>query len=165
MFTTRLSKGIIAIAVSFSLLFTGLVTIVPEKAEAAYSLSKANAIISHGKSYWGRAYKLGASTSTTRYFDCSSFTKRLYAKQGIHLPRTSKDQAKRGFYVSKSNLKKGDLVFFSTSGSKGKIAHVAVYAGNGNILHTYKKGVGVTTSKLNSTFWKKHYKTARRVIN
>ena len=110
MFNSRIGKSIIAITLSFSLLFTATTTIAPHKAEAAYSLSKANAIISKGKSYWGRPYRYGASTSTTRYFDCSSFTKRLYAQQGIYLPRTSKDQAKQGFYVSKSNLKKGDLV-------------------------------------------------------
>ncbi|MEX1030313.1 MAG: C40 family peptidase [Paenibacillaceae bacterium] len=164
MISNRIGKGIIAITIGFSLLFSATVTILPQKAEAAYSVSKANAIISNGKSYWGRAYQFGASTSTTRVFDCSSFTKRLYAKQGIYLPRSSKDQAKQGYYVSKKNLKKGDLVFFSTSGSGGRIAHVAIYAGNGKILHTYKKGVGVTMTKLNKSFWKQHYKTARRVI-
>lgn len=165
MLMSRIGKSFIAITLGFSLLFTATATIAPHKAEAAYSVSKANSIISKGKSYWGRPYQYGASTSTTRVFDCSSFTKRLYAQKGIFLPRTSKDQAKQGYYVSKSNLKKGDLVFFSTSSSRGKIAHVAIYAGNGNILHTYKKGVGVTTSKLNSTYWKAHYKTARRVIS
>lgn len=165
MIRTSIGKGIIAIVMSFSLLFTATVTIVPQKAEAAYSVSTANAIISKGKFYWGRPYQYGASISTTRVFDCSSFTKRVYAQKGIYLPRTSKDQAKRGYYVAKRNLKKGDLVFFSTSSSRGKIAHVAIYAGNGNILHTYKKGIGVTMSKLNATFWKNHYKTARRVIN
>ena len=164
MLRNRIAKGILTIALSFSLLSTATITILPQKVEAAYSLSTANAIISKGKTYWGRPYQYGASTRTTRVFDCSSFTKRLYAQKGIYLPRTSKDQAKQGYYVSKRNLKKGDLVFFSTSSSRGKIAHVAIYAGNGNILHTYKKGVGVTMSKLNSTFWKKHYKTARRVI-
>jgi lipoprotein Spr len=165
MFNSRIGKKIIAIALSLTFLFTAAATLVPNTTEAAYSLSKANAIISKGKTYLSTPYRYGASTSTTRYFDCSSFTKRLYAAQGIYLPRTSKDQAKKGFYVSKGNLKKGDLVFFSTSSSGNKIAHVAIYAGNGKILHTYKKGVGVTMTSLNSTFWKKHYKTARRVIN
>ncbi len=165
MFRFKLGKGIIAAAISFSLLFTASVTIIPQNVEAAYSVSKANSIISKGKSYWGRPYVYGASTSTTRVFDCSSFTKRLFAQQGIYLPRTSKDQAKRGYYVAKRNLKKGDLVFYSTSNSRGKIAHVAIYAGNGNILHTYKKGVGVTMTKMSKNFWEDHYKTARRVIN
>ncbi len=164
MFMNKISKGVVAVIVSFSLLLTASFTVLPKKVEAAYSVSKANAIISKGKSYWGRPYVYGASTRTTRVFDCSSFTKRLYAQQGIYLPRTSADQAKRGYYVAKRNLKKGDLVFFSTSSSRGKIAHVAIYAGNGNILHTYKKGVGVTMTKLNKEFWKDHYKTARRVI-
>lgn len=59
----------------------------------------------------------------------------------------------------------GDLVFFS-SGSRatGKnVTHVAVYAGNGKILHTYGKP-GVTVSDLNSGTWKKTYLKARRVL-
>lgn len=77
MIRNRIGKGIIAIALSFSLLFTATITIIPpQNVEAAYSVSKANSIISKGKSYWGRPYLYGASTSTTRVFDCSSFTKR-----------------------------------------------------------------------------------------
>jgi lipoprotein Spr len=161
----RIGKSMIALVLSVSLLFSASAVIHPQKAEAAYSVSKANAIISTGKYYWGRPYVFGASTSTTRYFDCSSFTKRVYGKHGIYLPRESKDQAKRGYYVSKGNLKKGDLVFFwTTKSGKGKVGHVAIYAGNGKILHTYKRGIGVTISDLNSSYWKSHYVTARRVI-
>jgi lipoprotein Spr len=167
MFNTikKYGKTLITVSLSFTLLFSSTALLHPQKAEAAYSVSKANSIISNGKRFYGTPYVFGASTQTTRVFDCSSFVKYLYAKQGITLPRTSKDQAKKGYYVSKSNLKKGDLVFFWTSRSgKGKVGHVAIYAGSGKILHTYKKGVGVTTSKLNSTYWKSHYVTARRVI-
>jgi len=161
----RLSKTAAAVGLSLAVAFSGLPflpdSIVPEA--QAYSVSKANKILETGKKYMGKPYKFGAPSGSTRIFDCSSFTQYVYGKNGIDLPRTSKKQSKKGSYVAKKNLRKGDLVFFSTSSSKGKVAHVAIYAGNGKILHTYGKP-GVTYSDLNSKWWKSHYITARRVI-
>lgn len=70
-----------------------------------------------------------------------------------------------GTSVSKANLRVGDLVFFSSgSRANGKnVTHVAVYAGNGKILHTYGSP-GVTISDLNSGNWKKTYLKSRRVL-
>jgi peptidoglycan endopeptidase LytE len=124
-----------------------------------------SSIVSFGKKYLGTRYQFGASTSTTNYFDCSSFTQYIFKKYGVNLPRTSVAQSKVGTSVSKANLRVGDLVFFS-SGSRatGKnVTHVAVYAGNGKILHTYGSP-GVTISDLNSGNWKKTYLKARRVL-
>ncbi|WNS44997.1 C40 family peptidase [Paenibacillus sp. MMS20-IR301] len=127
--------------------------------------STGTSIVSFGKKYLGTRYQFGASTSTTRYFDCSSFTKYIFSKYGVNLPRTSVAQSKVGTAVSKANLRPGDLLFFS-SGSRatGKnVTHVAVYAGNGKILHTYGSP-GVTISDLNSGNWKRTYLKARRVL-
>jgi hypothetical protein len=60
--------------------------------------------------------------------------------------------------VSRSNLRPGDLVFFYSP-----VSHVAIYIGNGKILHTWGKP-GVTISNLNYGWWDDHYRTARRVI-
>lgn len=129
------------------------------------AVSKGSQIINYGKQFMGRPYKFGAATTTTAVFDCSSFMKYIFKKYGIDLPRTSVAQSKVGKAVSKANLQVGDLVFFS-SGSRatGKnVTHVAVYAGNGKILHTYGKP-GVTISDLNSGTWKRTYLKARRVL-
>ncbi|MBO8171901.1 MAG: C40 family peptidase [Bacillaceae bacterium] len=123
----------------------------------------ADAIIETGLKYWGTPYKFGAEYPTSGMFDCSSFTQWIFYKNGIKLPRTSRQQATVGTYVPKSQLEKGDLVFFSTSYSDGKIAHVGVYVGDNKFLHTYGKN-GVHYSSLDSKWWKSHYKTARRVI-
>ncbi|WP_373286343.1 C40 family peptidase [Paenibacillus physcomitrellae] len=127
--------------------------------------SKGSKIIAYGKKFMGTPYKFGASTSTTKNFDCSSFTKYVFKHYGVTLPRTSAAQAKKGVAVSKANLRVGDLVFFSSgSRANGKnVTHVAIYAGNGKILHTYGKP-GVTISNLNSGNWKKTYLKARRVL-
>ncbi|AIQ58998.1 hydrolase [Paenibacillus borealis] len=134
-------------------------------AESVSASSTGSSIVSFGKKYLGTRYQFGASTSTTKYFDCSSFTQYIFKKYGVDLPRTSVAQSKVGSSVSKANLRVGDLVFFS-SGSRatGKnVTHVAVYAGNGKILHTYGSP-GVTISDLNSGNWKKTYLKARRVL-
>lgn len=128
----------------------------------ALSSSAASKLINYGDNYLGRPYKFGASTSTTRYFDCSSFTKHVFKHLGYKLPRTARDQAKVGRYISKSNLKKGDLVFFKVPSRGNFIGHVGIYVGNGKMLHTYGEG-GVKFSSINSTYWKKNYATARRL--
>lgn len=137
------------------------------QAEAAstYSTTKGEQAIAFGKKYMGTPYKFGASTKTTSVFDCSSFTKHVMKQFGVTLPRTSAQQSKVGTPVSKANLKAGDLVFFSSgSRANGKnVTHVAIYAGNGKILHTYGKP-GVTMGDLNSGTWKRTYLKARRVL-
>ncbi|CAM4206036.1 C40 family peptidase [Paenibacillus tarimensis] len=131
---------------------------------AAASTTTGDKIIATGKKYLGVKYRFGAPSGVTYAFDCSSFTQYVYNKNGVKLPRTSAKQATKGKKVAKSNLKKGDLVFFKVPGRTGnKIGHVAIYAGSNKILHTYGKG-GVTFSKLDSSYWKKNYVTARRVI-
>lgn len=124
----------------------------------AYSASKAQSIISTGKSYLNTPYKFGAPLGTTKVFDCSSFMATIFGKYGVKLPRSSAAQSKAGTFVPRSQLQPGDLVFFYSP-----IHHVAVYIGNGKIMHTYGKP-GVTISDLNSGWWSKHYTTARRVL-
>jgi Cell wall-associated hydrolases (invasion-associated proteins) len=128
----------------------------------ALSKSTADKLVNYADNYLGTPYKFGASTSTTRYFDCSSFTKHVFKHIGYNLPRTAKEQAKVGRFVSKSNLKKGDLVFFRVPSRGNIIGHVGIYVGNGKMIHTYGAG-GVKFSSINTTYWKNHYATARRL--
>lgn len=168
----NISKKVLTVGMVSALSFGTLLAGGIGTAEAAttqtaesVAVSKGQQVVNFGKKYMGRPYKFGASTSTTRYFDCSSFMKHIFKKYGVNLPRTSAAQSKVGKAVSKSNLRVGDLVFFS-SGSRANgsnVTHVAVYAGNGKILHTYGKP-GVTISNLNSGTWKRTYLKARRVL-
>ncbi|MEI7024603.1 C40 family peptidase [Paenibacillus sp. y28] len=128
------------------------------EATSVSTMSKASNIISYGKRFLGVRYQFGAKTGSTSSFDCSSFTQYVYKQYGINLPRSSKAQSKVGKYVSRSNLKPGDLVFFYSP-----IHHVGIYIGNGKMLNTYGSP-GVTISNINSSFWSKHYTTARRVL-
>lgn len=118
----------------------------------------ATSIISKGKTFIGVPYKFGAKTGNTASFDCSSFTQYLYRLNGIELPRQSIDQSRAGEPVKRSELQPGDLVFFYSP-----IHHVAIYIGDGKILHTYGDP-GVTITPLDSGWWDKNYTSARRVI-
>ncbi|WP_240421554.1 NlpC/P60 family protein [Paenibacillus periandrae] len=121
-------------------------------------------LVLEAQKYLGTPYVFGAKYGQTQTFDCSSFMKWIFAKNDISLPRVSKDQALEGKLVSKSNLDTGDLVFFTTKDSNGKIGHVGMYIGDGMMVHTYGEG-GVKYSTIDSGWWKDHYVTARRVIN
>ncbi|ADM70029.1 Murein DD-endopeptidase MepS/Murein LD-carboxypeptidase [Paenibacillus polymyxa E681] len=124
----------------------------------AASASKADQIISTGSQFMGVRYEHGAPAGNTSSFDCSSFTQYVFGQNGIKLPRSSRQQSTVGTFVPRSQLKTGDLVFFYSP-----IHHVAIYMGNGKILHTYGKG-GVTVTDLNSGWWSRNYTTARRVL-
>jgi cell wall-associated NlpC family hydrolase len=157
---TRFRKMIIQSVLCLAIAVTGSQIIAPDQAQAATSSStKAWRIIHLADNYLGRPYKFGAKTGNTRSFDCSSLVQYVYRKHGIYLPRTSKAQSRYGTYVAKKNLKPGDLVFFYKP-----VHHVAIYIGKGKILHTYGKP-GVTISRLNAPYWKKHYAFSKRVIH
>jgi peptidoglycan endopeptidase LytE len=139
--------------------------IIDDKNSEKNNRSVADQIIKTGEKFLGVPYKFGAPSGRTDIFDCSSFTQYVYWKNGIKLPRTSRQQAKVGKYIPKDQLRKGDLVFYSTSYSVGEIAHVAIYAGDGKLLHTFREPEGVTYTNFNSKWWQKHYIGARRVID
>ncbi|OAS17368.1 C40 family peptidase [Paenibacillus oryzisoli] len=130
---------------------------------SATSTSRGSQVISIGKRYLGTPYKFGATAGQTRNFDCSSFTQYVFKKVGVNLPRTSQQQARVGKYVSRSNLRVGDLVFFSIPGKPGVIHHVAIYMGNNKLLQTYGAG-GVRITDIHSGTWSSRYMTARRVL-
>ncbi|QMV44598.1 C40 family peptidase [Cohnella cholangitidis] len=156
-----LVRKVVGVSLCAVIGFTGISLAQAPQASAA---TKAEKIISLGKKYMGVKYRFGAPSGSTSAFDCSSFTQYIYGKYGVKLPRVSSSQAKRGYKVAKSNLKKGDLVFFKVPSRTGtRIGHVGVYVGSNKMLHTYGKP-GVMISSLSSSYWKKNYVTARRVL-
>ncbi|HZG83263.1 MAG TPA: C40 family peptidase [Brevibacillus sp.] len=165
----KVKKAIVGILMGVTMGLTAVVAPIPGDigvAHAAWSQSKADKVINTGRKYMGRPYKFGASKNTTAVFDCSSFTQRVFREAiGKKLPRDSRSQSKVGTRISKSNLKKGDLIFFkaSTTTSSKRITHVAIYAGNNKLLHTYGKP-GVTYSTFRGTSWEKRFVTARRMM-
>ncbi|GIP36546.1 C40 family peptidase [Paenibacillus sp. J2TS4] len=99
--------------------------------------------------------------TTEAGFDCSGFTKYLFAKFDIELSRSSKTQAKEGTEVDKADLRVGDLVFFNTDGNG--ISHVGVYMGDGEFAHS-ATDEGVTISRMDEKYYAKRYVTSRRIL-
>lgn len=159
----RLAKTCAAVILSFSVAFSvGMVTNTT-KTYAASAASIADQVIATGKQFIGVPYKFSAEAGNTSAFDCSSFTQYVFKQNGIDLPRSSREQAKAGTYVSRTDLQPGDLVFSDTN-HDGVINHVSIYIGDGKLLHTYRVGIGVTISDYEGSTWDKTYVTARRVI-
>lgn len=107
----------------------------------------------------GTPYKW-AGTSTSG-FDCSGFTQYVFAQFDIDLPHSSSAQNTKGYWISKDDLRPGDLVFFNTSG-KG-ISHVGIYIGDGKFAHS-ATNKGVIKTSLNDSYYKSRYVSARRVL-
>lgn len=123
--------------------------------------SKTQAVVNMVKRQVGKPYVYGASGPSS--FDCSGLTYYCYKNAaGIYLNRSSAAQASNGRYVSKSNLKPGDLVFFNSGTSR--IRHVGMYVGNGQFIHSPSPGKTVRYESLYSSYYKKTYVTARRII-
>jgi len=125
---------------------------------------KCRRLTSVAKTKLGKRYVWGASGRKNTY-DCSSFTKYVYRKNGISIPRTSINQSKHGKYVKRSNLKKGDLIFFDTSKRrKGYVNHVGIYLGNNKFIHASSAKKKVIITSLNKKFYSQRYKGARRPL-
>ncbi|MFR8973510.1 SH3 domain-containing protein [Romboutsia timonensis] len=126
------------------------------------STNKVQAVIDLAHKQLGKPYVWGAEGPNS--FDCSGLIYYVYKNAAsITLPRTSSDQYSAGVAVSRSNLKAGDLIFSSTDGT-GNITHVAIYVGDGQMIHAPRNGKNVEKVSINNSYWNKAYVGARRVL-
>ena len=116
-------------------------------------------IVRTAKQYIGVPYQWGGESPQTG-FDCSGLTMVVYQLNGLDLPRSSRQQWKVGRPVRRSQLERGDLVFFATSGGR-RVSHVGIYTGNGKFLHAPRRGRKIEISTLSNTYYKKRYLGAR----
>ncbi len=103
------------------------------------------AIVAYAKQFLGNPYVYGG-TSLTNGADCSGFTQSIYAHFGITTGRSSRDQAAKGKEISVSSVQTGDLLFYA---SGNYINHVAMYIGNGQVIHASNSRTGITISPSN----------------
>ncbi|MDD7389875.1 MAG: SH3 domain-containing C40 family peptidase [Lachnospiraceae bacterium] len=97
------------------------------------SASAGASIAATAQKYVGKLPYVWGGTSLKSGADCSGFTQSIYKLYGVSIPRTSTSQAAGGRSISRSQLQVGDLVFYKNGGSS--ICHVAIYIGNGKIVH------------------------------
>ncbi|WP_438447559.1 C40 family peptidase [Gorillibacterium sp. sgz5001074] len=126
-------------------------------------------LIARAKTYLGVKYDFGASPyPQSGKFDCSSYTQYLFGKYGVTLPRTARAQAKLGNTVSRTSLRRGDLVYFYVPGrfkSNKTVGHVGIYIGDMKMINASplpKDGVQIIS--LNKAYWKETFLFAKRIV-
>ncbi len=97
----------------------------------------------YAKQFLGNPYVWGG-TSLTKGADCSGFVKSVFANFGVS--RTSREQANTGSKISASDLQPGDLVFYAKG---GRVNHVALYIGGGQVIHASSPKTGIKISSYN----------------
>ena len=128
--------------------------------------ASAAAVLSTGEDYLGTRYVYGG-TAPQSGFDCSGFVQYVYRRNGITLPRTSRQQATTGrsLPAKLDGLRAGDLLFFSQHGDV--VDHVAIYAGGDRIMHSSSSGGGVRYDDLGTDrgrWFTSRLVAARRVL-
>ncbi len=102
------------------------------------------AIVEYAKQFLGNPYVWGG-TSLTNGADCSGFVLSLLAKYGVYLPHSSAAQSQMGSSVSLDSVLPGDLIFY---GNGGSVNHVAMYIGNGQVIHASNARTGIKISNM-----------------
>lgn len=119
----------------------------------------AQAILGFASQFLGTPYAWGGTNPSG--FDCSGFTQYVFRNAGIDLSRTSQSQFNQGTSIDRSDLKPGDLVFFTTYGAGA--THVGIYAGNNTMIDS--SNGGVTYENMDNSYWSPRYLGARRFIS
>ena len=125
-----------------------------QKASSSVSSKRAQ-IANYATQFLGNPYVWGG-TSLTNGTDCSGFTMSVMAHFGVGLPHHSGSQAGAGRSISSSQMRPGDLIFYTNSG--GTINHVALYIGGGRVCHASNARDGIKISTWN-------YRTPAKIVN
>lgn len=128
-----------------------------EEIEAAIEVENdlRSEIVTYALQFVGNRYKYGGTNPNTGV-DCSGFTSYVMRHAaGVELPHSSGGQSRMGRVVSSSEMRPGDIISY---GSGKRINHVALYIGNGQIVHASTERTGIKVSRWN-------YRTPVRIVN
>ena len=127
-------------------------------AEEAAVQAKADArqnVVAYALQFVGGKYRAGGNDPHTGA-DCSGFVSYVMEHAaGISMNRSSSSQATQGHKISSNDMQPGDLIFY---GSGSSISHVAMYIGDGNIVHASTERTGIKVSKWN-------YRTPIKIVS
>ena len=126
-----------------------------EETAARVSAERRQAVVEYGLQFVGNRYVYGG-TNPNKGADCSGFTSYvLRHSAGVELPHSSRSQAVQGREVSAAEIRPGDLVFYA---SGKRINHVALYIGNGQVVHASNERTGICVSE-----WT--YRNPAKIVN
>lgn len=113
------------------------------------------------RQYLGIRYRFGGDTPSG--FDCSGFVRFMFNKElDVNLPRSSREMSTMGMRVDRSELRPGDLVFFTNG--KNRINHVGIFIGNDTFVHS-SLSKGITRDTLNESYYNKRFATGVRILD
>lgn len=130
---------------------------------AAPSSSKADQVIAAAKAQLGKPYVYGRTGMSS--FDCSGLTVYAYKQVGVSLARTAYSQGYgNGTKVTKSQLKRGDIVCFNTISDSDLSDHVGIYLGGNEFIHASSGSGKVVISSMASGYYDRVFSWGRRVL-
>jgi len=131
----------------------------PKKSLFANIASAKERVLARAKEFLGTPYGFGNKDSSQT--DCSGFTQQVYKQFGVTLPRSAAEQARLGTDVDANDLQVGDLLFYQTY--KSEPSHVAIYAGEGQIIHASYKNKRVQYDAIDKGYYKQRFMYAKRL--
>jgi cell wall-associated NlpC family hydrolase len=161
--TGALGRGGLGVGVGRS---AGIPRSRPETVPARAASASAAQVLATADRYIGARYRYGGE-SPAEGFDCSGFVQYVFGREGVELPRTSRLQAGAGRAAPRGvgALQPGDLMFFASTGRR--VDHVAIYAGDGRIIHASAGSGRVRYDEIGSDrgeWFLDHLVTSRRVL-
>ena len=114
-------------------------------------------VVNFALQFVGNPYVYGG-TSLTNGADCSGFTQSVFKNFGVSISRTSSAQSTNGRAVALSDVQPGDLIFYANG---GRVGHVAIYIGNGQVVHASTAKTGI---KVSNMYYRTPY-SARSVLD
>lgn len=124
-----------------------------------YETHAKSRVVSKAQEFLGAKYIYGQKNS--RQTDCSGFTQQVFKEVGVSLPRSAAEQAKIGSTVDINSLEVGDLLFYKTYNKEP--SHVAIYVGDGQIIHASYKNKQVQYDTMDKAYYKKRFVYAKRL--
>jgi cell wall-associated NlpC family hydrolase len=119
------------------------------------------ALVGTALSLRGARYRNGGSGPDG--FDCSGFTRYVFARYGLTLPRDVREQYRAGRDVEAGELEPGDLVFFSTT--EPGASHVGIVIGSDQFIHAPSSNGVVRVERLRASYWSQRFIGARRIVD
>lgn len=133
-------------------------TTVAKKISSHFNSAKEK-LLSRAKEFLGTPYGFGSKNGDRT--DCSGFTKQVFSQFGVTLPHSAAEQARMGENVDMADLQVGDLLFYRTY--KSDPSHVAIYAGDGKIIHASYNSRKVQYDSIDKEYYKQRFLYAKRL--
>ena len=132
-----------------------------------YDVVTINNIMDEAMSHLGARYRSGSKGPSV--FDCSGFTSYVFGRSNMEIGCSSRDQYAKNMPISRSEMQRGDLVFFTSPGSGRSVGHVGIIVDVDPLTQTFSfihasSSKGVTITNSNEGFYARRFVGVRRVL-